>query len=272
MKKQFVRFLSAIAPDLMAKKAFQVLANPQVRKNRPHEQDCLNQATKETLRQTGFDIQTYKWGNPNHEKVMLIHGWEGQAGNFADLVPKLLKQNYYVIAFDGPGHGFSSKGATSFFDFRDTIVAMLEKYECKKLISHSFGGVATTLALSSNGHLAIEKYALITTPDKFSQRIDSVAHMVGVNNKVVDLLIQRIETEYAVQVKDLNVSNFVKKVNVDQAFIIHDKNDKVISIEQSRNVCANWDACQLEEIEGTGHFRILRTEEVLDKVLDFLND
>jgi hypothetical protein len=28
---------------------------------------------------------------------------------------------------------------------------------------------------------------------------------------------------------------------------------------------------EFKEVEGTGHFRILRTKEVLDKVIDYLN-
>ena len=55
-----------------------------------------------------------------------------------------------------------------------------------------------------------------------------------------------------------------------QALILHDKADKVIDISQSRNVFQNWPQCQMEEIEGTGHFRILRTESVLERVVDFL--
>ncbi|MFT6963811.1 MAG: hypothetical protein ACJAWV_003549 [Flammeovirgaceae bacterium] len=41
-------------------------------------------------------------------------------------------------------------------------------------------------------------------------------------------------------------------------------------MSQSRDVCENWEQCELEELEGTGHFRILRTESVLNRVIEFL--
>jgi len=70
--------------------------------------------------------------------------------------------------------------------------------------------------------------------------------------------------------EQFNVSDFVKKINVKQAMIIHDKNDRVLPIQQSENVARNWKNCSFVEIEGTGHFRILRTPSMIDKVVGFL--
>ncbi|MFK7935061.1 MAG: alpha/beta fold hydrolase, partial [Saprospiraceae bacterium] len=218
----------------------------------------------------GFDIQTYCWEGGN-KRVLLIHGWEGQAANFSDLIQKLLAADYTVYAFDGPSHGFSSRGETSLFEFTELVAEMIKELKIDKLVSHSFGGVATTYALHSNPNLRIEKYALLTTPDRFRDRIQSVSDQVGISKKVTDKLVKRLEQETAMDVNTLNVSDFVKTINVAQSLIIHDKNDRVIPIQQSQNVCKNWEVCDLIEIEGTGHFRILRTENVLDRVVEFLN-
>lgn len=255
----------------MSNIAYNTLTNPQVKKLRAHELEMLDQSERQQIKFGAFGIQTYTWGDPKHEKILLIHGWEGQAGNFSDLIQRLLQQQYYVIAFDGPSHGFSSKGPTSLFEFSDLVGTMIKKYNCKKLISHSFGGVATTFALYNNQDIEIDKYALLTTPDKFSQRIDDVANFVGVTDKVKQLLINRLEQELNVDVKTISVSSFVGAIHVKQAFIIHDKNDRIIPIAQSQNVYENWKNCQFESVEGTGHFRILRTDRVLDKVLTFMN-
>ncbi|MFK8008364.1 MAG: alpha/beta fold hydrolase [Saprospiraceae bacterium] len=271
MKKQLVKLASNLFPKAMANLAYQTLTSPQVKKLRAHELVLLDKAKKEKIDFKGFAIQTYKWGNPQDEKIFLIHGWEGQAGNFADLIKVLIEQKFFVISFDGPSHGFSSKGKTSLFEFSELVGFLIEKYSPKKLISHSFGGVATTTALFQNKSLAIEKYALLTTPDKFSERIDDVAKQVGVTEKVKNLLIQRLEKEMDIDVKTVSVSSFVKEINVKKTMIIHDKNDRVIPISQSKNVCDNWENCILKEIEGTGHFRILRTESVINDVVDFMS-
>lgn len=269
MKKTLVKILSTLLPNQVAKFAYKQLTNPQIKKLRPHEQEVLDKSQKEILKFRDFDIQLYTWLG-GHETVLLIHGWEGQAGNFADLIEKLGEQNYTVYAFDAPSHGMSSKGKTSLFEFTELVGVLIRKWGVSKLVSHSFGGVATTYALFSNPDLKMSKYVLLTTPDKFSERIDDVSAQVGITEKVKEILIKRLEKETTKNVNELSVSEFVKAINVERALIIHDKNDKVIPIIRSKNVHSHWKNSEFLEIEGTGHFRILRTKAILEKTCDFL--
>lgn len=270
MKKTFVKILSTLLPNQVANFAYNQLTNPQIKKLRPNELEVLDTAQKENLKFQDFDIQLYTWlGGP--DKVLLIHGWEGQAGNFADLIQKLREKNYTIYAFDAPSHGFSSKGKTSLFEFTELVSMLIRKFDVSKLVSHSFGGVATTYALFNNLDLKIKKYVLLTTPDKFLERIEDVSEQVGITEKVKNILINRLENETSLKVNSLNVSEFVKTINVDKSLIIHDKKDTVIPINRSKNVHKNWKNCEFVEVEGTGHFRILRTNSVLEKTVEFLN-
>ncbi|MEL7145516.1 MAG: hypothetical protein AAFO69_04040 [Bacteroidota bacterium] len=63
----------------------------------------------------------------------------------------------------------------------------------------------------------------------------------------------------------------MKKIKVEKSLILHDVADRVIPIHQSIAVAANWPQCKHEEVTETGHFRILRTESVLNRVIQFLN-
>ena len=269
-KRNLVKISSVLFPKLVVSYAYKQLTSPQVKKLRDYEIVVLDKSFKEILKFKGFDIQLYTWqGGEN--KVLLIHGWEGQAGNFADLIERLIEQNYTVYAFDAPSHGFSSKGKTSLFEFIDLVNLLIKKYGVTKLVSHSFGGVATTYALSDSRDIFIEKYLLLTVPDKFSERIDDVASVVGITEKVKSKLIEKFEKETKMSIKSMNVSDFVKKVNVQNALIIQDTKDRIIPIARARNVQKNWAIAELLEIEGTGHFRILRNNYVLDKSIEFLN-
>ncbi|WP_298546339.1 alpha/beta fold hydrolase [uncultured Aquimarina sp.] len=270
MKKDLVRIASNLFPSAIASFAYNQLTNPQVRKLRKNELNTLDKSEKEDFKFKEFNIKLYTWTG-GQKKVLLIHGWEGQAGNFSDLVAILLENGYTVHSFDAPSHGFSSKGGTSLFEFSELVGVLIKKYNVKSLVSHSFGGVATTYALFNNPELSIKKYVLLTTPDKFTERIDDVSEMVGINDNVKSKLINRLEKETGIPIETLNVSEFVKTINVQKALIIHDKNDKVIPISRSKNVHQNWAASEFREVEGTGHFRILRTKQVLDTVIDYLN-
>lgn len=271
MKKQLIKTASTIFPKLITSFAYNQLTNPQVHKLRENELKTLDKADKEVLPFKGFDIQLYTWKGGS-KKIMLVHGWEGQAGNFSDIIEELLLNDYTVYAFDGPSHGFSSKGKTSLFEFTELVGVLIKRFQVKNLISHSFGGVATTYALFNNQDIEINKYVLLTTPDKFTERIDDVSEMVGITEKVKSKLIQRLEKEIKLDVETLNVSRFVKSVHVKDSLIIHDQNDQVIPITRSKNVHRNWDVSRFKEINGTGHFRILRTKEVISMVIDYLEE
>lgn len=201
---------------------------------------------------------------------MLVYGWEGQAGNFADLVPALLENNFSIHAFDAPSHGYSTKGKTSIFQFIEVVVMTLRNCEVDYVVSHSFGGVATTSALYFHQDIHIKKYGLFTTPDRFRERIDDVSEMIGISDKTKAMLIRSSGKDLDRPVDDYNVSDFVASISVDEALIIHDEADRVIPISRARKVHHRWPNSKMIEISGTGHFRILRSPEAINKVIQFL--
>lgn len=268
MRKTLIKIASNIFPGFVVSFAYDQLTNPQIRKLRENELQTLEKADKENFSFKGFDIKLYTWQGGD-KKILLIHGWEGQAGNFSDLIESLIKNGFTIYSFDAPSHGFSSKGETSLFDFIELVGVLIRKFSVRNLVSHSFGGVATTYALSNNQDLEIDKYVLLTTPDKFIERIDDVADTVGISSSVKNRLIEKLENEIKLDVRSLNVSEFVKSVNVKKSIIFHDKNDKVIPIARALNVHENWKASEFKEIYGTGHFRILRTDTVIADVIEF---
>ncbi len=261
--------MSNIFPTTFTRVAYKKLNNPQVRKLRDNEMEVLNKAKTTDFKYNTFNIKVYEWGQEG-EEIFLIHGWEGQAGNFSDLIEKLVENGFKVIAFDAPSHGFSTKAETNLLEFSELIALLIKQYQVKKLVSHSFGGVATTYALYNNPEIEIEKYVLLTTPDTFKERIDDVVKQYGISEKVKIKLIEKLERENNFNVESLSVSNFVKEIRVNKSLIIHDKNDGVIPIRQSKNVHDNWEQSEFQEVQGTGHFRILRTDKILNKVIDFI--
>ncbi len=269
-KKRIIGTLSRVFPSTFTDIAYDRLTNPQNHKSRAHERRVLEEAEQGELAFNRFRIRTYRW--PGHgAPVLLIHGWEGQAGNFADIIDALRAQGREVIAFDAPAHGDSSRGKTSPMEFSELVVTMLRNTGVRQVISHSFGGVAISYALHENPDLALDRLVMITTPDRFSERIQEVAEQVGVSPLVISRLHARM-AEQQIDVSRFNVSDFVKKVRVEKALIMHDKDDRVIPLSQSLNVHRNWPGSTFEVVEGTGHFRILRTPSVIRRLVEFVSD
>lgn len=270
IQKSLVKIASAIAPGYVTNFAYKQLSNPQLKKLRDRELKVLSESEEEDIQFGGFNIKQYRWRGAG-QRVLLIHGWEGQAGNFTDIINELRQRGNDIIAFDAPSHGFSSRGDASLIEFTDLVGVMLRKFKPRRLISHSFGGVATTYALSKNPEIEIDRYLLLTVPDKFSDRIDTVADAVGISDKVVKMLKAKLEQEYKQKISDLNVSDFVKVASVKSALVLHDENDRVLPIESSKGVVSNWPQATLEPVSGTGHFRILREDAIIQRVADWIN-
>ena len=270
MKKKIIAYGSRVFPETMAFYAYKILTNPQLKKIRLHESHVLDKAEKQHIRFGRFDIQLYKWGNPANELILLVHGWEGHSGNFADIITRLVHEGYYVLAFDGPSHGYSTKGQTNLLEFSDLIIQIIDPYSPKKIISHSVGAVVTTYALNRRQHLDIDKYVMITTPDSFLERIKYISFQVGIAEKAQKALIRKLERELKTKIQTIAVSEFVKNISVKNVLILHDRNDKIIPLKQAELVNENCKSSQLEIIENTGHYKILTEVFVMDKIVKFL--
>ena len=94
MKKKIVWIISYLFPTYFSKIAYQQLTQTQVKKLRPHEMEVMATATQEDFSFEDFTIKTYYWKGDTERRIMLMHGWEGQAGNFADFIPELQKEGF----------------------------------------------------------------------------------------------------------------------------------------------------------------------------------
>ena len=266
--KKVFNILQKISPKLAAKIAFDFISKPKGRKIRAFEKAILEIATKGNLRFNKFDIQTYKWGNGN-KKALLIHGWGGRASNFGAIITELTKTGYEVISFDGPCHGESTKKKTSFFEMSDLVKLFLKKDEYDLIITHSMGSVLTFTAMHSIKY-KVNQMIVLTSPSKFLEFIDLAVTQFGLTTKTTKRLTNKIQettTEY--DTMTFGAENIVNEIEMKNITFIHDKFDKVIPIEKSKNVSSFIKNSKLIEIEGTGHFKMLWSKKVV-KIIEEL--
>lgn len=159
----------------MLKKFYtRLLLHPQIKKVRTNELETIEKAEKIILSILNNTIQIYKWGNGKN-RILLVHGWEGHVGNFSDIIEKLLKTDFTIYAFDGPGHGNSSGGKNIMFEYLDTVDKIITRLAIKNIVSHSFGSVVTTFALSQIPNHKINRYVLLTTLHTFSDYVSNIS-------------------------------------------------------------------------------------------------
>ena len=270
--KSFFKTLSHLAPSIMAQKVYHFISNPRIRKLRDHEEAILDRSKKRSIKFKNFEIQTYTWGDPQDKLVFLIHGWEGQAGNFGALIDILLDNGYQIKAFDAPAHGHSSKGKTHMFEFAELVSSLIYKNKPSYIISHSFGTVTSVMAMTQNPDIPIEKWIIVTTPHNFEDRIKDVKKLMGLSDKTIDKVIHMIEREQDLRVGQMNMNYFSDKIShVKEAIMVHSKSDKILPIEYAREANKSIEQSRLIELENHGHYSILWSDELKEIIRNELN-
>ena len=90
----------------------------------------------------GFNVFYRKAGNPERPAILLLHGFPTSSHMFRKLIPEL-SENYYVLAPDLPGFGFTDcpprEGyAYTFSDFATKLGKFVEKLNLKKFALYCF--------------------------------------------------------------------------------------------------------------------------------------
>lgn len=257
--------LDLLLPSVASNIAYKFMSNPRVHKLRQFEEEALSTARHSRVKFKKFEIQSYQWGDENNPTIFLIHGWEGQAGNFGALINILLDKGYHIVAFDGPSHGKSTKKNTSMFEYADFISSMFPKYNPSAIISHSFGSVTAVFALTENPEVMVNQWFLVTTPFNFKDRIRDIKRTLGVTDRTVSRLIKKIESSTNQRIDEMNMQFMASKLSsVRETTIIHSKSDRVIPISDARASQKAIPESTLIELEKMGHYGILWSDELKD--------
>lgn len=101
-----------------------------------------------TMDVEGLNIFYREAGNPADPAILLMHGYPNSSFLFRKLMPVLAAENYYVIAPDFPGFGYSSYPTVEAFqytfeNYSNIISSFAEKKQLKKfaLYLHDYGSV-----------------------------------------------------------------------------------------------------------------------------------
>jgi pimeloyl-ACP methyl ester carboxylesterase len=112
----------------------------------------------------GMILAAKCWGDPQSVPVLAVHGWMDNAASFDSLAPYL--SDYYMVALDLPGHGFSSHRPVGvryhILDYVGDVLRVADHlgWERFSLMGHSMGaGIASYVAAVASER--IDKLILI---------------------------------------------------------------------------------------------------------------
>lgn len=264
---KWLNTLVYFAPKKTAKIAFKIFSKPRQGKISPHHEAFLNPARSQNISIKGLTLQTYHWQG-NKSTILLVHGWESHSHRWKNLVERLQKEDYNIIAFDAPAHGYSTGTHLYVPLYEEALNTMIDKFNPAIVIGHSVGGMTTIYNQHLNKRNSIKKLVILGPPDKLVDILAEYQRILSLNKKVMLALDTYFLKHFGFRAQDFATSIFVKDIET-PGLLIHEIHDTITSIKGSRAIHKNWPQAKFIETEGLNHS--LYSTQVDDSILAFCN-
>ncbi|HET8735850.1 MAG TPA: alpha/beta fold hydrolase [Pricia sp.] len=200
--------------------------------------------------------------------MLLVHGWESNTFRWRNLIAKLTSAGYHVVAFDAPGHGYSSGEKLHVPLYADCLQRLIRTYRPSHIIGHSVGGMTLLYNHSIHPDPDIKKIVTIGSPSEFHEILSHFKHLLGLNDRVVYALGDYVYDRFGFKVHEFSSTHFVAN-NTVRGLLLHDEEDRLAPFHASEQVHAHWKGSQLIRTKGLGHS--LHQEHINEKIVAFLD-
>lgn len=266
-----LRTLDRLAPARAAKVATTLFCRPPKHTRPKREEAWLGGATPFRVRQGRSQVQAWRWGQ-GERIVFLMHGWAGRGAQLGAMVQPLLDQGLSVVTWDALGHGESEGRSSSLVEFADAAFAVARELRQQPygIIGHSMGASAASLAVAEE--LPTGRLALISPPASLLHFVDEYSRSMDFRPEMRERVIGRMNQTFKVNMADFDVENigFDSFEGGDHVLVIHDTEDREVSIEHGERVAKALGARRLHRTSKLGHRRILLADEVVQAAVEWI--
>ncbi len=200
--------------------------------------------------------------------VVLVHGWETDHRDMDAFVAPLVAAGRSVVAFDFPAHGESPGETATLPDLAEALAAVCAFVgPVDGIVAHSVGCAATAIALA--GGLRVRRAAFIAPPLRYEAFVRAYAERAGADGDALVSALAKLGLDVAPLDLRENAARIDDHVPL---LLVHSTDDRVCAVENTHRIAAVWPGATKAIVEGLGHSRILRNENVIARVRDFLVD
>lgn len=228
----------------------------------------------ETIRLSiaGKDVLAYTWGTG--PRILLTHGWESSALRFEALIEAIVSQGYCAVAFDAPGHGYSSGTTTDILEITALMGELDRRYgPFHSVVGHSFGGVCALYAATQG--LRASSLILFATPASFEGIFRKFCGSLGIRGRLRARFRAKVEARFRDRVEDVwerfSADKNIARLEI-PTLLIQDCEDSVVPFEEALDLREAGFKSDLLLTEGYGHSGILRSPAALEKCISFLSE
>jgi pimeloyl-ACP methyl ester carboxylesterase len=237
----------------------------------PALEKLISEKKEFTVTHRNEKVQCYQW-KPNGKKILgrmlLCHGWEGYALNFAALITQACDAGWEVIAFDHLAHGNSGGKHSGTPIALSTLLAVTEHIgKVDVIIGHSLGASAVAWAMAHKKTSA--KCAVLLAPfydTLHLTRMWAKAHFL--NEDIRAGMQTALEKSTPLRFESFMPSDLAPLIKT-PLLIIHDPKDPVTAYKHSHALAILNKKIKLESAKGTGHVRLLADSDYILQALRF---
>ncbi len=207
------------------------------------------------------------WRHGEGPAVLLVHGWQDDNSLWSPLISALAELGIASVAFDLPGHGFSTGDYCSPPAAADAIEAVARELgPIDAIVTHSFGGPATGVALMNGFN--VRRAVLIAAPRGRNKGWFRMAEQRGLSEDVV----HRARELYAADVgHDRANFDLAAVASPVETLVLHSMDDDAVEWDDNSQVIAQqWPNAELVLCDGLGHRMIAQDRSVIERVVQFV--
>ena len=224
----------------------------------------------------GF-IQTYLWRTEaasNRGRVLLIHGWTGQALIMGLCVRPLLQAGFDVVALDQPAHGHSTGRLLNMLIGARAVLATADRLgPFSGVITHSFGGQVAALALEGgppiHRRFTTDRLVTVACPHSLQRLTQNFGRDFGFSDDLQRRFEARISTAAGRKIETINTGDLLAAARL-PVLAIHDPRDDEVPYSEAEAIGAACPTVTLLPFAGLGHRRIIVTSSVIRAAIKFL--
>ena len=243
---------------------------PSTYKISPREKDYLDTGRRFKISIHGQKVNCWKWGSG--PSILLVHGWNGRGIQLHHFIEPLIQRGYSPLTYDAPGHGESQGRTSSYFEFTDTIRALLSSpngHQIRGAIAHSMGGAAVVNSMEKENHPL--NAVFIAPALRLKEVLYGFFDYVGVPRTLYEILIKEYEDQFGYNMQRDNPANLLREIN-SKILIVHDRNDPTIPYADSKEISERFPNIELHSTERLGHKKILADNSVVNRIIDFFEE
>lgn len=263
---------SVVAPKFTAKRGFRIFQKVRIKSIRKRELGFFDKARKFNVSGKYETIDCFEFGDPSGELVILVHGWESNAGSMSKFAFRLAELGYRVVAFNLPGHAQYRSSHTNLlqcFTSMNEVLDYLNPSSAINIVAHSLGSAVTANALSRSKY-QVERLVFLTGPNKIEDIFLEFKKIVAMGDKAYQEMLKITENLLGEPLANLDVDFNLNKIEYQELLLIHDEEDRILPYSNSQTVHSNVSNSSLSTLKKVGHYRMLWSKAVIEDAVSFV--